>query len=145
MAAELSYGGATAGSYTAFGMGTGLSLRLPLMYRLLQGTSERGMYSFDLLLSPLIMWASEKGYPDSFAPHLGIEGGALFSYGNIASGLSLRWDYDTHSHHSGPFVSALEFKFFPSGFVLSFSGGFWYLPNKKEPGAFFGLGFGIMY
>jgi len=149
MAAVLSYGWATNGPYTAFGMGTGAGLRLPVLYRLLQGnTKTASLYSFDLLLSPLVLWASEKGYPDSSVPRLGIEGGALFSYGSIAAGLSVRWDYAPKAEKSnskGPVVSALEFKFSPSSFVLSVSGGFWYLPDAKESGAFFGIGLGIMY
>ena len=145
MAAELSYGWATTGPYTAFGMGTGAGMRLPLLYRLMQGTASTGNYSFDVLFSPLFLWASEEGYPDSLLPRLGIEGGALFTYGNIGAGISLRWDYDTRAQNSGPFVSALEFKFFPSSFVISLSGGFWFLPDKNETGGFFGVGMGIMY
>ncbi|MCL1815622.1 MAG: PEGA domain-containing protein [Treponema sp.] len=146
MAAVLSYGWATAGPYTAFGMGTGAALRLPMMYRPVSGeTAKRGNYSFDLLLSPFFLWAGEKGYPDSIIPRLGMEGGALFTHGNIAAGLSLRWDYVPEEGSSGPLVSALEFKFFPSSFVVSLTGGFWYLPDGKQGGAFFGAGLGIMY
>ena len=145
LAAELSYAWATTGPYTAFGMGTGASLRLPALFRFLQGTADKGFYSFDLLLSPLVLWASEKGYPDSPIPRLGIEGGVLYSYGSISAGLSLRWDYNADAQCSGPLVSALEFKFSPSSFVISLSGGFWLLPDGKETGAFFGIGLGIMY
>ncbi|MCL1927322.1 MAG: PEGA domain-containing protein [Treponema sp.] len=145
MAAELSYGWATTGPYTAFGMGTGLGLRLPLMYRILQGTADKGIYSFNVLLSPLVLWASEKGHPDTSIPRPGIEGGVLFNYGSITSGFSLRWDYDTDAQRSGPLVSALEFKFSPSSFVLSLNSGFWVLPDAKDVGVFFGVGLGIIY
>ena len=147
MAAEVSYGWATVGPYTAFGMGAGAGLHLPILLRVAQGiqTNNSGQYTFDLLLSPLVLWASEKGYPDSFLPRLGMEGGMLFSYGSIALGLSLRWDYDLKEKTSGPIVSALEFKYFPSSFILSVTGGFWYLPGNKETGLFFGAGMGIMH
>ena len=150
MAAELSYGWATVGPYTAFGMGTGAGLRLPVLYRVFYGAQSKTAtrYSFDLLFSPLVLWASKKGYPENSVPRLGMEGGALFSYGSISTGLSVRWDYalkTEESNSAGPIVSALEFRFFPSSFIISVSGGFWYLPNAKETGAFFGLGLGIMY
>ena len=150
MAAEVSYGWATVGPYTAFGMGTGAGLRLPVLYRIFWGEQSKTSthYSFDILLSPLVLWASEKGYPLNSVPRLGIEGGALFNYGNISTGLSIRWDYalkTEDSNSTGPIVSALEFKFFPSSFIISVSGGFWYLPNAKETGAFFGVGLGVMY
>ena len=149
MATELSYGWATAGPYTAFGMGTGAGLRLPVLYRVLQGEKindgQSSLYSFDVLLSPLVLWASEKGYPDNPIPRLGIEGGVLFSYGSIAAGCSLRWDYNADKQYSGPLVSALEFKFSPSSFVISLNGGFWLLPHGKDVGAFFGVGLGIIY
>jgi hypothetical protein len=147
VAAELSYGWASLGPYTAFGMGTGVGLRLPLMYRIVEGTASNSSrpYSFDMLLSPLVLWAGEEGYPESGAPRLGIEAGALFSYGMITTGLSTRWDYDTDSGTSGPIVSALELKLLPSSFSISVSGGFWYVPDNKNAGAFFGVGMGIMY
>ena len=141
MAAEVSFGWATTGPYTPFGMGTGPGLHLPLEWRVMQGEKS----SFDILFSPLVLWASEKGYPDSFLPRLGTEGGILYTYGSIAFGLSLRWDYNLNEKVSGPVVSALEFKFFPSNFVLSVMGGFWHLQEETINGAFFGIGLGIMF
>ena len=146
LAAEVSYGWSTIGPYTAFGMGTGAGLRFPFMYRPISGeTSRSGNYSFDVLLSPLVLWAGEEGYPNTKVPRLGIEGGALFSYGSIAAGVSIRWDYAPDAEGSGPLVSALEFKFFPSNFVVSLFGGFWHLPDGKNTGVFFGAGLGILY
>ena len=145
MAAELSYGWASTGPYTAFGMGTGAGLRVPLLYRFLQGAAGTGSYSFDALLSPLVLWASEKGYPDAPIPRLGLEGGVLFNYESITAGFSLRWDYDADAHCSGPLVSALEFSFSPSSFIVFLNGGFWLLPDAKDAGVFFGVGLGIMY
>ena len=152
MAAELSYGWASYGPYTAFGMGTGLALRLPLMYRILQDKTEAGsIISFDLLLSPYVLWAGEDGYPDSIVPRLGIGGGVLFCYGNISTGLSLRWDYEGDTKTPGPFASALEFKFFPSNFILSVTGGYWYSfagrhsTDGKNNGFFGGAGLGVMF
>jgi len=157
-ALALSYGWASRGPYTPLGMGTGAALRLPLSYRVFQsgnaevsqngsGSPSQNMSgaSFDVLLSPLILWAAERGYPDSMIPRLGVEGGALFTYRSIAAGLSLRWDYQAGTEHSeaGPFVSALELKWIPSNFFFSFYGGYWYL--KNNPGAFFGLSIGVVY
>ncbi|MDR2702027.1 MAG: PEGA domain-containing protein [Spirochaetaceae bacterium] len=142
-AMEISYGWASAAPYTAFGMGTGAALRLPFSYRLLQG--KPSVPSFDLFVSPLVLWAGERGYPDSFIPRLGIEGGVLFTYGSIAAGLSLRWDYlpDAEDPNSGPLVSALELKIMPSNFVFSVLGGHWYW--KDNSGAFFGVSLGVLY
>ena len=146
LAAELSYGWATYGPYTAFGMGTGAALRLPVMYRFLYGeTKDYGIYSLDLLLSPYMLWAGEDGYPDNMVPRLGIGGGILFCYGNIAAGFSLRWDYVPETKTDGPFMSALEFKFFPSNFTLSITGGYWHSVNSKNYGFFGGAGLGVMF
>jgi len=163
-ALALSYGWASRGPYNASGLGTGAALRLPLSYRLFQGTSPseganaKGAQdasglsishdaSFDVLLSPLILWAAEQGYPDSMIPRLGVEGGALFSYRSIAAGLSFRWDYLAMTEKSnsgmGPFVSALELKWIPSNFYVSFWGAYWHW--KNNPGAFFGLSIGVVY
>jgi len=147
-ALALSYGWGSSGPYNTLGMGTGAALRLPLSYRVFQG---EGTTSFDLLLSPLILWASEHGYPDSMIPRLGVEGGALFMYRSIAAGLSLRWDYQLGAENSdagldlgpGPLVSALEVKWIPSNFYFSLWGSYWYL--KNTPGAFFGLSIGVVY
>ncbi|MDR2073183.1 MAG: PEGA domain-containing protein [Spirochaetaceae bacterium] len=139
-AVELSYGWAQSGPYTAFGMGTGAALRLPLSYRFLD------LPVFDIFLSPRFLWAGERGYPGSIAPWLGAEGGIYLARGSFAGGLSLRWDYalpGTENPGSGPFVSALEFKFFPSNQVLSILGGFWFW--NGETGAFFGAGIGYIY
>ncbi|MDR2471383.1 MAG: PEGA domain-containing protein, partial [Treponema sp.] len=134
-AAEIAYGWAGgnpgAGPYSSFGMGTGLALRLPLSYRPLSGDGAAGEagdalrgfagrpWSLDLLASPLFLWAGGRGRPDGVVPRLGLEGGALFSYGGIAAGLSLRWDYapvseDASLEGSGPLQAALEIKFMPS-------------------------------
>jgi hypothetical protein len=145
LAAELSYGWSLAGPYTVFGMGTGVGLRLPLLYRLVSGeTRNAKLYYFDVLLSPLVLWAGENGYPDSFVPRLGIEGGLFFSFGGFAAGISGRWDYAPGAEGAGPLVSALELKIFPSNCVIAFTGGYWYSAHKHNSGAFFGLGFGFM-
>ena len=146
IAAELSYGWASYGPYTAFGMGTGLALRLPFMYRILQGKTEAdSIISFDLLLSPYILWAGEDGYPDSIIPRLGIGAGLLFCYGSTSIGTSLRWDYEPVERTPGPLISALEFKFFPSNFILSVTGGYWYSTDRKDKGFFGGAGLGVMF
>jgi hypothetical protein len=140
-AAELSYGWAKTGPYTAFGMGTGLGIRLPLAYRILPGT-----LSLDLLLSPLVLWAGEKGYPDSAAPRLGMEGGLMLSYKRLAGGISVHWDGappGTKNPGPGPLMSALEIKFFPSNLIFSLSGGAWY--QERIAGVFFGAGIGVVY
>jgi len=162
-ALALSYGWASKGPYNTLGMGTGAALRLPLSYRVFQSANAEvskngsgsqgasGGASLDLLLSPLILWASEQGYPDSWIPRLGVEGGALFTYKSIAAGLSLRWDYQIGADNSdagldlgpGPLVSALELKWIPSNFYVSVWGSYWYL--KNSPGAFFGLSIGVVY
>jgi len=156
-ALAFSYGWASRGPYTPLGMGTGAALRLPLSYRLFQSANANDSQnmsggagaSFDVLLSPLILWAAEQGYPDSGVPRLGVEGGALFSYRSIAAGLSLRWDYQIGTENSdadagsGPIVSALEVKWMPSNFYVSLWGSCWYL--KNNPGAFFGLSIGVVY
>ncbi|GHV85860.1 hypothetical protein AGMMS50230_14680 [Spirochaetia bacterium] len=149
MAAELAYGWYTSGPYSPFGMGAGPALRLPLSYRLRDTEGGKKLPSLDLFLSPLVLWAGEGSYPKSAIPRFGIEGGALLVYRSISAGLSLRWDYapgtETGStiSGSGPVVSALEFKFFPSNFVISLLGGFWHW--KDTTGGFFGAGFGIIY
>lgn len=137
-AVALSYGWASSGPYTVFGMGTGAALRLPVSFRLINSA-----VSFDLLASPLVLWTSEKGYPDSLLPRLGIEGGALVSYKSIAAGVSLRWDYAPQDASPGPLASALEIKWQPSNFYLSLMGGYWQWNNSH--GAFSGLGMGIVY
>jgi hypothetical protein len=144
-AAEFSYGWAKAGPYTAFGMGTGLGLRLPLAYRILPGA-----ISMDLLLSPLVLWAGEAGYPAGAVPRIGMEGGLLLTYKNIAGGFSVHWDYALPGSVSvaensgpGPLVSALEIKFFPSNLILSLSGGAWYWDSIA--GVFFGAGICVIY
>jgi len=157
-ALALSYGWASSGPYTPLGMGTGAALRLPLSYRIYQGANTEGTQSgsgasLDLLLSPLILWAGEQGYPDSMIPRLGVEGGFLFTYRSIAVGLSCRWDYQIGTENSdadaglglgpGPLVSALELKWIPSNFYVSFWGSYWYWENT--PGAFFGLSIGVVY
>jgi hypothetical protein len=174
-AVEISYGWASVCPYTAFGMGTGAALRLSFSYRVLQGKTARGAVqraaketaqgtssgsssgsssgpssgpsgpSFDLLVSPLILWAGELGSLDSSIPRLGVEGGALITYGSIAAGLSLRWDYlpDAENPNPGPLASALELKIMPSNFVFSVMGGYWYW--KENSGAFFGISMGVLY
>ncbi|MDR1143245.1 MAG: hypothetical protein LBK77_03375, partial [Spirochaetaceae bacterium] len=140
-AAEFSYGWAREGPYTPFGMGTGVTLRFPLSYRVLEQP-----LSVDLLGSPLLLWAGEEGYPGGFVPRLGLEGGLLVAYKSLAGGVSIRWDYappGTEPSGPGPLFSALEFKFFPSSLTVSLAGGFWYW--KDSAGAFFGAGIGVVY
>ncbi|MDR1307457.1 MAG: PEGA domain-containing protein [Treponema sp.] len=140
-AAEFSYGWAREGPYTPFGMGTGVTLRFPLSYRILERP-----FSVDLLGSPLLLWAGEEGYPGGLVPRLGLEGGVLLAYKSMAGGISIRWDYappGTEPSGPGPLFSALEFKFFPSNLALSLAGGFWYWENSA--GAFFGAGIGVVY
>ncbi|MDR2314672.1 MAG: PEGA domain-containing protein [Spirochaetaceae bacterium] len=139
-AVELSYGWAQSGPYTAFGMGTGAALRLPVSYRVLD------LPVLDLFLSPRFLWAGDRGYPDSIAPRLGAEGGIYLARGIFAGGLSLRWDYalpGAENPGPGPLVSAVELKFFPSHQVLSVLGGFWFWNGER--GAFFGLGIDYIY
>jgi len=148
-AVEISYGWAAKGPYTAFGMGTGAALRLPLSYRLSGKAASVSDPSFDLLVSPLVLWAGESGYPDNSIPRVGVEGGALFSYRSIAAGLSLRWDYQPGTENpnpvfpGNPLVTALELKIMPSNFIFSVLGGYWYC--KGSSGAFFGASLGVLF
>jgi hypothetical protein len=134
-AAAFSYGWAAQGPFTAFGMGTGAALSLPVLLRILR------IPAIDLMFSPGILWAGPHGYPEYPAPRIEASGGVLFSYKNVSGGVSARWDYAPAG--AGPLMSALELKFFPSNCTFSLSGGLWYWHGVS--GFFFGAGFGIMY
>jgi hypothetical protein len=141
-AAELSYAWAGEGPYTAFGMGTGAALRLPLAYRVLESRREGPV--LDMILTPFILWAGEEGFPSSPVPRIGLGGGILFSWKQFAGGISLRWDYAPGAAQaSGPLVSALELKFLPSSLILSLLAGAW--RGEEGAGFFFGTGLGVMY
>jgi hypothetical protein len=147
LGAAVSYGWAKNGPYTAFGMGTGLELSLPVSLRILQNPA------LDVLFSPGFLWAGGSGYPESGFPRLAAGGGLVFRYQSFSGGLSARWDYapgpsafDKNGRDfsgPGPFMSALELKFFASNLILSLSGGFWYWKNGA--GGFFSAGFGVLY
>ena len=146
MAAQLSYGWSAAGPYSVFGMGTGVGLRLPMMYRIMSGeTKNANLFFLDMLFSPLILWAGEKGLPDNIIPRLGVEGGLHFSIGSFAAGISGRWDYAAGAEGAGPVAAALEIKWFPSNFVISLSGTYWYSAAKNDFGLAAGVMFGILY
>jgi hypothetical protein len=139
-AAAFSYGWAKKGPYTAFGMGTGAGISVPLSLRILQSPA------LDLLFSPSLLWVGSNGYPEGLVPRLAAGGGLLFHYKSFSGGLSARWDYapsGADDGGSGPFMSALELKFFPSNLIFSLSGGIWYWKNST--GGFFGLGLGVLY
>lgn len=137
-AASFSYGWAEQGPFTAFGMGTGAALSLPVSLRVLK------IPAVDLMFSPGILWAGPRGCPEDPVPRIEAAGGVLFSYKNISGGVSLRWDYaPSGTDGAGPLMSALELKFFPANCTFSLSGGFW--SRRGVSGLFFGAGFGIMY
>jgi hypothetical protein len=146
LAAAFSYGWAEKGPYTAFGMGTGAGLSFPVSLRILQSPA------LDLLFSPGLLWAGSRGYPEGGVPRLAAAGGLLFRHKSFSGGLSIRWDYappgaDADSSGSrgasGPFMSALELKFFPSSLIFALSGGIWHWEN--DTGGFFGIGLGVLY
>jgi hypothetical protein len=145
-AAAVSYGWAGEGPYTAFGMGTGAGLLFPVSLRLLQSPA------LDLLFSPGLLWAGGSGYPESWVPRLAAAGGILFRHKSFSGGLSARWDYappaaddgnPASAGAAGPFMSALELKFFPSSLIFSLFGGIWHY--EDDTGGFFGLGLGVLY
>jgi hypothetical protein len=144
LAAAFSYGWARKGPYTAFGMGTGAGLSLPVSLRILQSPA------LDLLFSPGLLWAGADGHPAGMVPRLAAAAGLLFRHKSFSGGLSARWDYAPPGADGpgsagtpGPFMSALELKFSPSSLILSLSGGIWHWENNT--GAFFGLGLGVLY
>jgi hypothetical protein len=141
-AALLSYGAAEAGPYTAFGMGTGLLMAVPLALRIMPDTP------LDFLLNPYLLWAGPAGYPENALPRTGLSGGVLYRYNDrFSGGFSMRWDYaasaavpqsDSALSGTGPVMSALEFKFTPGNFVFFLTGGIWNW--KTEGGGFIGAG-----
>jgi hypothetical protein len=142
-AAAFSYGWAEEGPFTTFGMGTGAGLSFPLSLRVV---SDPGV---DILLSPTLLWAGPRGYPENWLPRLGGGTGVLVRHKSVSGGLSVRWDYAPEVSSAsglsgaGPLLSAAEFRFSPSNLMVSLSGGYWYL--NGEGGAFFGAALGVIY
>ena len=140
-AAALSYGWAEAGPWTAFGMGTGAGLSFPLSLRVVR---DPGV---DLLFSPALLWAGPDGHPESWVPRIGGGAGLMLRHKSVSGGLSVRWDYAPEAASglsgAGPLLSAAEFRFSPSNFMVSLSGGYWYLDG--DGGAFFGVALGVIY
>ncbi|MDR0599084.1 MAG: PEGA domain-containing protein [Treponema sp.] len=154
-AVEISWAWADAGPYTAFGMGTGPGVRLPLLYRIIPGGGGDGAQargagglSLDLLLCPFVLWAGTEGRPEGPIPRVGAGAGALLSYRNIAGGFSFRWDYappGTEAPGPGPALAAAEFRCSLSNAVFSLFGGAWRGDGLSPWGAFFGASLGVLY
>jgi hypothetical protein len=145
-AALASLGAAERGPYTAFGMGTGLSVSVPLALRLFDAP-------LDIVAAPHLLWAGPAGHPETAVPRTGISAGILYRYKKLLSGgASLRWDYAVSGalpsgssalSGAGPVMAALEIKLTPARYVISVTGGTWAWKNGS--GAFFGAGIGLIY
>jgi hypothetical protein len=140
LAAGLSYGWASEGTVSPFGMGTGVQLFLPLSWRL--GPA------FSLLFSPAILWTGDGGYPSEAAPRGILSGGLMFRHSLFTAGISVRSEYIFSPRRPiDPEAIMLggEIKFFPppSSFVLTLLGGAWF--RNSERGGFGGAGIGVIY
>ncbi len=137
LAAVLSYGWAQEGPITPFVMETGLDISLPVSWTF--GNS------LAVFITPGVLWAGEKGYPDSGIPSGVLSAGIAYRHAIFNSGLSVRTEYFFEDGMNlGPVSFGGEIKFFPrpSVFVISVMAGFSY--EKNSWGGFGGIGIGFI-
>lgn len=137
LAAVLSYGWAKEGPITPFAMGTGADFSLPVSWSFAD--------SFSAFITPGILWAGEKGFPDSGVPSGILSAGIAYRHSIFHSGISVRTEYLFENGMSfGPVSIGGEIKFFPkpSIFVISAMAGITYENNSW--GGFGGIGIGFI-